>query len=532
MSERMLLRFRPEGPGRPRQARPAWLHWPALAFRVRAHIPPPRQLDVFEELLLRLGLAGYRRPEEVAELSGLAPELVTLVIGQLAQKGLVDEHGPTAGGRAALDRSQDQDAAEVTLGWMLRCQLSGQVMPLFREGDLPSAGELHGRFPVFTLPPLLTGKSPEPRTDFQLALRRWNDLLQEADAGDRRDEDHDLRAFPLDADEAEPDAEPVERPAVPGASLPQSEERLAVELFDEPPLAVAVRLLAYLPQDPHLGTAAAEGLLLRHPFGVPGGDWYLRRLEACLPRLNRVGAELRSWAKNSREHREKRLRADGVTLAELRPLGKQRILDLIGSVESLHEALAEPLDLVGEALVLAATRPERTDELRAKTCTVFEILFDEWLVRFGTHRQPPSTWATARVERESYVRAAAAQLGLTSLPQVFLELDEAGLRRAVNGRGDLRDRIALALVDAATRPGGGHPLGLALRSDPLLIDLLDELRRTRNRSVHYRRGQRTERADAAAAATAIQHVERSLAVLVGAWRAALQPTEDSIALDL
>ena len=532
MSERTLLRFRPEGPGRPRQARTAWLHWPALAFRVRAFIPPQRQLDVFEELLLRLGLAGYLRPDDIAELSGLAPELVTLVIGQLAQKGLSDARGPTARGRAALELGEDLAAAEVTLGWMLRCQLSGQVMPLFCEGDLPPAGDPQGRFPVFSLNPLVKTNHPGLRTDFQLALHRWRDLLQLADAGDRRDEDHDMHAFPLDADEAEPDAQPLERPAVAGASLPTREERLVVELFDEPPRAVAVRLLAYLPQDPHLGTVRAEGLLIRHPFGIPGGDWYLQQLEVNLPRLGRSGEEIRRWAKTARESREKRLRADGVTLADLKPLGKQRMLDLVGSVDSLHEALVVPLELVGEALVLAATRPERLDELRAKTCTVLEILFDEWLVRFGAHRQPPSTWATTRAERESYVRAAAAALGLSSVPQVFLELEEAGLRRAVTGKGDLRDRIALALVDAATRPGGAHPLRLALQNDPLLIDRLDELRRTRNRSVHYRRGQRAERPDSAAAATAIAQVEGSLTALVGAWRTALQPTEDSIALDL
>lgn len=532
MSERTLLRFRPEGPARPRQARPAWLHWPALAFRVRAQVPSARSLDVFEELLLRLSLAGYRRPGEVAELSGLAAELITLVIGQLAQKGLMDDRGPTPLGRAALNLSADRCAADVTLGWMLRCQLSGQVMPLFCEGDLPLGQELPGRFPVFTLPPLLASTAGGAIRDFHLALRSWRELLQLADAGDRCDEDYDSRAFPRDPDEAEPAEQQAERPAVPGASLPADEQRLAVEIIDAPPQAVAVRLLVYLPLDPCLGSSGTEGLLVRHPFGIPGGDWYLRRLESSLPRLGAAGDALRAWTRSSRASRDKRLRADGITLADLKPLGQQRAQDLLGHVSSLHPALVEPIGRVGEALVLAALRPERTDELRAKTCTVLELLFDEWLVRFGGHRQPPAAWAATRLLRESYVQAAAARLGVRAVPEVFLALDVAGLGRAVRGKGDLRDRIALALVDAATRPGGGHPFALALQSEPLLIDRLDMLRRTRNRSVHYQRGQRAERTDAAAAAAVIENVERSLAALVTGWRDALQPAEDSLALEL
>ncbi len=532
MTERTLLKFRPEGPGRPRQARPAWLHWPALAFRVRAQVPPRRNLDVFEELVLRLGVAGYRRPNEITELSGLAPELVTLVIGQLAEKGLVDEGGPTRLGLQALELGEDSSDTDMTLGWMLRCQLSGQVMPLFCEGDLPPREEPQGRFPVFTLPALSENLTRGALSDFQLGLQHWRALLRLADAGDRQDEDSDSRAFPLDPDEMESDAEQRERPGIAGASLPEDEHRMAVEIFEEPPQAVAIRLLAYLPLDPHLGNEASEGLLVRHPFGVPGGDWYLRRLEGNWSRLGRVGGELRSWAKNSRQNREKRLRASGITLDQLKPLGRQRAADLLGHVASLHEGMVTPIELVGEALVLAETRPERADELRAKTCTVLEILFDEWIVRFGSHRQPPSTWAAMRAERESYVKAAMARLGVNTVPQTFLDLHEASLARAVNGKGDLRDRTVLALLDAATGPSGAHPFAAALRIDPLLIDRLEEIRRTRNRSIHHRRGQPAIRIDAAAAAKVIEHVERSLQALFAGWREAVQPLEDNLELDL
>ena len=485
--------------------------------------------------MLRLSLAGYRRPEDVTECSRLAPELVTLVIGQLAHRGFISDRGPTDRGIAVLDATQGDGEADVTLGWMLRCQLSGQVMPLFCDGDLGPEYVPQGRLPSFVPAPLVERTDAQPVREFQLALRRWRELLQSADEGDRSDEDYDTRAFPLDPDEAEPEGEPVERPTLGGASLPADEERMAVEVIDEAPRQVAVRTLVYLPQDPHLGSQLAEGLLVRHPFGVPGGDWFLKRLESSLPRLRRPGDDLRRWAKGSRGHRERNLQAKGISLADLAPLGQQRMLDLVGDVEPLHAPLSELAALVGEAMVRAAKQPERSDELRSRMSTLLEMLLDEWIDRFGAHREAPSDWAGTRggqVGRQDYIKEAASRLGVTTVPRAFLGVEARGLERAIEGRGDLRDRMVLVLVDAATAPTGTHPFAAALKIENTLVEDLDVIRDTRNKSLHYRRGQFRRSNDQASASDIINRSERSLRALFSAWREILQPGEESLELDL
>jgi hypothetical protein len=536
MSKRSLIRFRPEGPGRPRQARAAWLHWPALAFRVRARVPPRRLLDVLEELVLRLAVAGYRSVDDVTMLSALAPELVEVVIGQLAHRRFLDANGATERGLAILDENVAADDAEVSLGWMLRCQLSGEVMPLFCDGDLPPVYMPHGTFPAFSPEPLVSRVAPEPLREFHIALSRWRELLRSADEGDRSDEEYDTRAFPLDADEADPCEGRVERPAVPGSRLPQDEPRLAVEVLDKAPHLVAVRTLVYLPQDPHLGSRDAEGLLIRHPLGIPGGEWFLRRFAASLPQMGSAGNAIRRWARSSRDHRERKLTAAGITIADLAPLGQQKILNLVGEVEPLHPPLREPLALVGESLVLVAKRPDRSDELRARISTLLEIVLDEWIRRFGEHREPPAAWGggggAGGIRRDQHIRAAAARLGVADVPKGFLGCDPAGLERAARGNGDLRDRMVLVLLDAATAPRGRHPLTFALREEPGLIEHLDFLRRTRNKSIHYRRGQQRPASDGAVTAEIIDRVERMLRALFNAWREVVQPAEETLELDL
>lgn len=534
MSERDLIRFRPDGPGRPKRARAAWIHWPALAFRVRARVPPRRVLDVLEELVLRLAIAGYRSVVDVTAMSALAPELVEVVIGQLSHRGFMDANGPTEPGRAILGAANDDDA-HVTLGWMMRCQLSGQVMPLFCEGDLPPSYTPQGILRSFAPEPVVTREDPQPLRDFHVALQRWRVLLQVADVSDRSDEDYDARAFPLDPDEAEPAEQAAEAPALSGASIPVDELRVAVEVLDETPRSIAIRTLTYLPQDPRLGIPEAEGLLVRHPFGIPGGDWFSKRLGAALLRPRSPIAGLREWARASRDYREKKLRAEGITIADLAPLGQQKILDLVGTVEGLSEPLERQLSLLGEALVRTAKRPDRSYELWACTCTLLEILLDEWIVRYGSHRAPPSDWAGGKdlgVRRRERINAAANKLKLPDVPHAFFDVDAAGLERAVQGKGDLRDRMVLVLVDAGTAGDGRHPLPLALREEPALVEHMDFLRRNRNRTIHYRRGQAPPRDDGAAASEIIGRVEKTVRALFLAWGELQRPAEDSIELDL
>src|SRR5206468_2138272 len=135
---------------------------------------------------------------------------------------------------------------------------------------------------------------------------------------------------------------------------------------------------------------------------------------------------------------------------ELGPLGRQRALDLVGDLSSLHDRLVGPMGIVGEKLVDVAKRPERAGDLRTHTCTVLEILLDEWILLFGKHREAPSTWAGVSIEREDRLRAAAARLGVATVPKAFFEADLAGVTRALDGNGDLRDRMVLVFTDAAT----------------------------------------------------------------------------------
>lgn len=550
MTDRLLLSFRPDGPRRPPQARWKWLHWPALAFRVRAQVPPARQLDVFEELVLRLGLSGYQSPDMISELSGLAPDLVTLIIGQLAQRGLIDSRGPTALGRAAVDKEARDDTTESVLGFMLRCQISGQVMPLFCEGELP-VRKPQG-FPPINLPAIAPGSDAGPQRDFHLAMRHWRELLQVADHRDRSDEEYDAQSFPLDADETTPAPAGLEagpNPMLSGSADPPmrlnenltwSAQQVALELIDGPAQPVAVRVLMYLPAVPRSiapairnEEASLDGVLLRHPFGIPGGDWYRHRLAARLPELGATAGEVRAWAKGVREQRSKELHNAGITIADLGSLGRQRASDLFGEVELLEQALAPSMAGLGQALLLTEKRAAPPDELRMQTTKVLEIICDAWICRFGSHREAPAKWAGTYAGRKASIRAAAQRLGISSIPLAMRDPDCDGLTRAVAGQGNLRDRLVLVLVDAATAPALLHPFALALRREPTLLADLDELRSTRNRSAHFRRGQSPQNPqDSTAVARVVELVQRCLGAMFSAWRDALQPVEASIPLDL
>ncbi|MES2641342.1 MAG: hypothetical protein V4850_17760 [Myxococcota bacterium] len=269
------------------------LRWPVTAWRVRLRVSVPEDLDPFARLILDLSALDRRDPVWIGKMSGLEPEFVRALVATQKGSGSLDSEGRLTD--VGQMRRLDQDEEQLRIGWMLRDDLTGTVLPTFFEGDLPFGAWPPGALPLW---PEGMKRPPDPeiaaRGRFPDALRAMSRLDRGLAIADREDDD-----VPRTMEEAE------------AVRAHGRVELLGDGLWDE----IAVDVWAEL---------ASEGIELRAgcPFGRKAdGARYLQRLlanarrypavQAALDGLQTIGGQkLEEWHDEQRDLTLVAIRAD------------------------------------------------------------------------------------------------------------------------------------------------------------------------------------------------------------------------------
>lgn len=109
--------------------RQRWLLWPALRYRVVSPVVDERGLNAFQQAVLGLARSGLREPEDMSELLGLEPVLITAVVLDLKAHHYLDRYGSvTDTGRAVLRDGFVEPASNV-ISHVYQDVFSGALLP-------------------------------------------------------------------------------------------------------------------------------------------------------------------------------------------------------------------------------------------------------------------------------------------------------------------------------------------------------------------------------------------------------------------
>jgi len=123
-----------------------YILWPVFAYRLTAPVLPVRhQSNPLEKAVLGLVRSGISSPDELSELSGLAPELIHLITRRLAegyQPALDSKVRLTEYGRKILDDADEGSLGEAT-GWIFQDPWTGELWDRFVVNlpTVPNLGE-------------------------------------------------------------------------------------------------------------------------------------------------------------------------------------------------------------------------------------------------------------------------------------------------------------------------------------------------------------------------------------------------------
>jgi hypothetical protein len=114
--------------------------WPAFGYRVTAHLPQARKLNMFVRYVLRMFRAGVRTSHEIGEALCLSPELVKFVVEGAVQQGWMTTGGVlTRTGETLLDEDA-AGAVESKVGWLFRDAFDGTLWHRFvPDGEMQRA---------------------------------------------------------------------------------------------------------------------------------------------------------------------------------------------------------------------------------------------------------------------------------------------------------------------------------------------------------------------------------------------------------
>lgn len=171
---------RPQGEARP-------ILWPVRVHRVLYPESYQAQINVFQRAVLGLIRARVVRPSELAELTGLHPKLITLILAQSVSNGWLqpDEDTLTSAGQSMLD-DEDDGIGKQKSGYVLQDAVSGKFWPRLVSTlqQIEPVNPLD-RYPQFmltrktgaTLRPFLmnASRSPLPPLERKELKRAWRD---------------------------------------------------------------------------------------------------------------------------------------------------------------------------------------------------------------------------------------------------------------------------------------------------------------------------------------------------------------------
>ena len=113
-----------------------WLLWPVIAYRVMIPYPTPKDLNLFQETILRLFELGINDKNLIAHKLSLKPELVEFIVRQLKDMKLISGLKLTDAAKAKLQ--DDEDIYQEKIGYVFYDYIGQFYWDFFAE-ELQSA---------------------------------------------------------------------------------------------------------------------------------------------------------------------------------------------------------------------------------------------------------------------------------------------------------------------------------------------------------------------------------------------------------
>ena len=448
-----VLRFRA-----PKDPLSRWVLWPVFAWKVVAPRPREREINLFQRAILGLARAGVVQLDEVADRLQITRDLVGVVANELRNLGMTNhEWRPTDRGLRALDNADDDPPQDLHLGNVLSDPFTGKLWPRFVTGDMPVADvEPNPKgWPV-----LLSGSVGDPWRDPAFCLLPNPGEVLTVVQPSVRDI---LRVTRRHRRQREVDEVTDER------VVPTVEQ---VSFIDNVPRAylLALRVCSHPSGD----------WMVDDPFGH-GENFELRKaLEQRLATQRGLSEWLRSLVGGDPE---------APTLSGLQAQAVFDVKEILTLAITQHETLCERLVAMRRAQLEASLTdapPDKWDDVVVKAQRAAERTLS--MVHEAHFPRESSLWSALTVADKrlnlEMLNAIARDIGLeTPLPT---RLASVGRREVQDverrGSGSLRPLLVLTLLGADQEPS--HPLHRCARANPRLLQELDALATTRNRSAH------------------------------------------------
>ncbi|MGW4330328.1 helix-turn-helix domain-containing protein [Nocardia sp. NPDC004573] len=444
----------------------SWLLWPTFRYRVVAPVVHEDSLNIFQEAVLGLVRAGLREEREMADLLGLAPELVSLVISDLRGQRLIDHRGViTSTGRAALQDGFAEPTSNVVTH-VFQDVFTGTLLPI--EDASPQWAQVEWRRSRRAR--LILGTAGAPRDQDALAIEAGSPRVDPPTADhivemvsrgirSRRDGVSRDRAWTRSAPERV-----IKRVALIGAPDP-----------------TYVPLVVQLDKRGDSGAESTTWSVVNTMAGAP--STYLRRLVAT--RAQHSGP-LRDRIDRLVGRSSEALLAeyDRLDVELRRRIGEGLESRFTASIRA-HRELLELLTLIERDVERTRTAGDHSTEVASvvqRTWQVHELVLREIVAR---HRVPDGVLAQLSDPLAGPLSRSCATIGLQVSEHRPLRSSAEKLRRDHSKTHHTNTPTLLALCVLSAEAGDAeHPFRRLTTSYPTLITRLTAMSGDRNSIAH------------------------------------------------
>ena len=506
-----VLNFGPRLPKGVRFTQRRYVLWPALMYRVVAPEVRAREINILQKAVLGMCRAGITVPQRIGERMKIHPDLATLILTELLQRGLVRPDGlPTKAGEEVFE-AETLDLRPPVTGHVFQDPWSGDLWPRF-VARLDFA-ELERKPSGF--PDLVLGTRGKPRRERAFMCRPLEDAIPPAP--DVRQILRATRRYRsalrnVGSFETYDDEDSIEVDSGPALDR--------ISLVDDSPVPVFLTSFLYMVE----GDASPDWHAC-DPFGLGENTLLRRTITRQLPTLPGLqelieGLLGESLGSNAAEQQKwiAQVRALAVGNIERKLTVNARELAAFESVVELEMGLIE-------AELLGPMFPEqRLRDLLGAARRVLEVMFremanryplgDVWRQVYFTDRSGKSRPVQDLEYVEGVYEEHARRLGFnTPLPEALSRTRPNHLKAACHGSGwRLRGAVVAALMVASGNPD--HPLWMVARQRPHLLEELDRVASAAGDAVHAGDGG----VDLAAVKQVVESVHQAFASLGGLSR--------------
>ena len=452
-----------------------WLGWPAWAFRVVAPEFQSRRLNALQKAVLSVLRASRLTATELGERLGIHRELAAFVVADLQGQQRVDEDGKVTQNGIELLEDEAVESAKLVPAWMFRDALRGQLLPFaapaleyartvsnesgFPMLDLGSTGSpWQQRVWRLRAPPEAFPETPAAAEILNAARRSQQSQRLWQQVGVHEDDDLD-----------EPRVETV-----------QLDRLTSIEPEPQP-----VYLVTYL-YTPRGDDADGDWHVCE--FFGRGHDRSLRQPVIDAARSDsKLAQQLDRRLFAFTQHRDLKGFQAAVRQRDQRA-GRLLARVLTIDIEN-HAAVAKPVrELLDAYLEWHDARNGRNSRLHRNVLMECRRTLEALFANFD--RSHPLAGVADRLSQEDKalnemtLRGAAEELGLSSLPAPLVRV-RRGQVRAVSEYSDnwrLRPLVAATLLRA--RGDATHPLALAAKSTPDILERVEHVAVHGGRAAH------------------------------------------------